>query len=114
SHPMGAASSEQATLEVTAMITVVISGSTKTGSVTSWTKLLSVSAPDRSVRLKYTSHDIGSTISRHRITANAMRMGQDRSMPAVRRAGSAGRAMVTQSTPSRLDRFPIGLNRQAA
>src|SRR5712691_3963245 len=66
SQPIGAASAQQAMLDVVAMITVVINGSTNTGSVTSLRKFSRVSAPDRSVTLKYTSHDIGSTISRNR------------------------------------------------
>src|SRR5215470_10082349 len=97
SQPMGAARRQQAMLDVVAMITVVISGSMNTGSVTSRTKLSKVNAPVRSVTLKYISHDIGSTISRHRITAKATRIGHDRSMPPGRRAGSAGSAMLMAS-----------------
>ncbi len=52
SQPIGAAIRQQARLEVVAMIAVVISGATKTGSVTSWRKFPSVSAPLRSVTLK--------------------------------------------------------------
>src|ERR1700691_3021839 len=39
SHPMGAATTQQITAELVARMTVVISGSRKGGSVTSWAKL---------------------------------------------------------------------------
>ena len=51
SQPMGAANTQQMMLELVARISVVISGSTKTGSVTSVLKLSSVKAPERSTRL---------------------------------------------------------------
>ena len=51
SQPMGAANAQQMMLELVARISVVISGSTKTGSVTSVLKLSSVKAPERSTRL---------------------------------------------------------------
>src|SRR5258707_9715966 len=51
SHPMGAANAQQMTLELVARITVVVSGSTNTGSVTRVLKLSSVNAPLRSTRL---------------------------------------------------------------
>ena len=51
SQPMGAAKRQQMTLELVARISVVVSGSMKTGSVTSVLKLLSVKAPLRSTRL---------------------------------------------------------------
>jgi len=51
SQPMGAAKAQQITLELVARITVVISGSTNTGSVTRVLKLSSVKAPLRSTRL---------------------------------------------------------------
>jgi hypothetical protein len=51
SQPMGAANAQQMMLELVARISVVFSGSTKTGSVTSVLKLSSVKAPERSTRL---------------------------------------------------------------
>src|SRR6266576_848078 len=51
SQPMGAANAQQMTLELVARITVVISGSTKMGSVTRVLKLPRVKAPLRSTRL---------------------------------------------------------------
>ena len=51
SQPMGAANAQQIMLELVARISVVVSGSTKTGSVTSVLKLSSVKAPERSTRL---------------------------------------------------------------
>ena len=51
SQPMGAANAQQMMLELVARISVVIIGSTKTGSVTSVLKLSSVKAPVRSTRL---------------------------------------------------------------
>src|SRR4029077_144738 len=77
------------TADEVASITVVISGSTKVGSVTSFAKLANVSAPVLSVTLKEASHDIGSTISAIKIAANAIRIGQERSSRARRSAGAA-------------------------
>ena len=51
SQPMGAANAQQMMLELVARISVVVSGSTKTGSVTNVLKLSSVKAPERSTRL---------------------------------------------------------------
>ena len=51
SQPMGAAKAQQMMLELVARISVVFSGSTKTGSVTRVLKLSSVKAPERSTRL---------------------------------------------------------------
>ena len=51
SQPMGAAKAQQMTLDEVARISVVIRGSTKTGSVTSVLKLPSVKAPVRSTKL---------------------------------------------------------------
>ena len=51
SQPMGAAARQQMMLDDVAMMSVVISGSTKTGSLTSWAKLPSVNAPALSVTL---------------------------------------------------------------
>ncbi len=51
SQPMGAAKRQQMTLELVARISVVVSGSMKTGSVTSVLKLSRVKAPLRSTRL---------------------------------------------------------------
>src|SRR4249919_1013097 len=79
SQPIGAATAQQITADEVARITVVINGSRKVGSVTSLTKLPSVKLP-LSVTLKYTSHDIGSTISAHSTAAKAIRIGQERSM----------------------------------
>src|SRR5438270_8845560 len=52
SQPIGAATAQQMIADEVARITVVTSGSTNVGSVTSFAKLSSVSAPDRSVTLK--------------------------------------------------------------
>ena len=51
SQPIGAATAQQMIAEEVARITVVISGSVKVGSVTSWTKLPSVKPPDLSRKL---------------------------------------------------------------
>ena len=51
SQPIGAATRQQTMAEVVARITVVISGSTKARSVTSFAKLSSVKAPLRSTKL---------------------------------------------------------------
>src|SRR5262244_2357664 len=51
SQPIGAAKAQQITLELVARITVVVRGSTNTGSVTRVLKLSSVKAPPRSTRL---------------------------------------------------------------
>src|SRR3954470_15343749 len=51
SQPIGAAKAQQITLDDTAMITVVISGSTNVGSVNRRPKFDSVNAPSRSTKL---------------------------------------------------------------
>ena len=51
SQPMGAAKAQQMTLELVARITVVVNGSTNTGSVTKVLKFSRVNAPLRSTRL---------------------------------------------------------------
>ena len=51
SQPIGAATTQQIRLELVARISVVISGSTKAGSVNSVRKLASVKAPVRSMKL---------------------------------------------------------------
>ena len=51
SQPIGAATVQHATLEHTAMITVVISGSRNSGSAKSCWKFESVNAPSLSTRL---------------------------------------------------------------
>ena len=48
SHPIGAATTQQMMAELVARMTVVMSGSRKVGSVTSWAKLASVKPPARS------------------------------------------------------------------
>jgi hypothetical protein len=52
SHPIGAATRQQIAAELVARMTVVISGSRKLGSATSWAKLARVKAPARSWKLK--------------------------------------------------------------
>src|SRR5207249_1512158 len=94
SQPIGAATTQQAMLDDTAMITVVIRGSMKVGSSRNFLKLSSVKVPLRSVRLKYSSHDIGRTMMTHSSAAEKTRIGQERSIRNVCRAGSAGKAMV--------------------
>src|SRR5438477_4218102 len=88
SHPIGAATAQQMIADEVARMTVVISGSRNVGSVTRRTKLSIVSAPDRSVTLKYASYDIGSTISAIKIAANAIRIGQEGSKRARRSIGT--------------------------
>jgi len=51
SQPIGAATAQHRSEDVVARITVVINGSRKVGSVTSWAKLSSVKAPLRSITL---------------------------------------------------------------
>ena len=51
SQPIGAATRQQMAAELVARINVVISGSRKVGSVTSWPKLPSVKPPARSWKL---------------------------------------------------------------
>src|SRR5215468_10622419 len=51
SQPIGAANAQQMMLELVARITVVVKGSTNTGSVTKVLKLSRVNAPLRSTRL---------------------------------------------------------------
>src|SRR5215212_4259156 len=94
-QPIGAATAQQMTADDVARITVVRSGLVKVGSVTSVTKFCSVKPPALSVTLKYTSHDIGSTIS-------AIRIGQERSSR-VRRTTGAERARVItlRATPEK-------------
>ena len=70
-QPMGAATRQQTRLTEVAMTSVVISGSTKTGSVKRVWKLASVKLRARSVKAKTTSQPIGSTTSRHSTAANS-------------------------------------------
>src|SRR5690349_8663238 len=87
SQPMGAATAQQITDDEVASTTVVHSGSRNVGSLTSLTKLPSEKLP-LSVTLKYTSHDIGSTIRANRTAAKPIRIGHDGSKR-VRRAAAA-------------------------
>src|SRR6266403_2309945 len=75
SHLIGAATTQQNTAEVVAMIAVVSSGSRKSGSVNSVTKFCSVGCLALSVKLNTASHDIGSTISTIRHAANSHSTG---------------------------------------
>src|SRR5262249_48450800 len=81
----GAANRQQARLTLPAMINVVSSGSTNTGSVKRVAKLASVKERSRSVKANTMSQPIGSVTSRQRTTANAAITAAERS----RRAGEA-------------------------
>src|SRR4249919_1076288 len=76
SQPIGAATAQQMTADEVARITVVQSGSEKVGSLSSLLKFSSVKRP-LSVKLKNTSHDIGSTINAHSTAAKPTRIGQE-------------------------------------
>src|SRR5207302_6396879 len=80
SQPIGAATRQQITAEVVAMIAVVSSGSRKAGSVNSVTKFCSVGCRALSVKAKTASHDSGSTISTIMNAANSHRTGRVQSM----------------------------------
>ena len=111
-QPMGAATRQQVALTETAMVKVVSNGSTKAGSVKTQRKLASVTWPARSVRAKTKSQAMGSTISRHRIAANAIittrEVSKRRLNVRAARPGSAStlkavspvRAPQPRSTPS--------------
>src|SRR5438552_17352053 len=71
SQPIGAATRQQITAEVVAMIAVVSSGSRKAGSVNSVTKFCSVGCRALAVNANTASHDIGSTISTIMKAANS-------------------------------------------
>src|SRR5882724_858847 len=79
SHPIGAATKQQITAEVVAMIAVVSSGSRNAGSVNSVTKFCSVGERALSVNANTISHDIGSTISAIMKIANSQRTGRVKS-----------------------------------
>src|SRR5258706_2189344 len=100
SQPIGAATAQQTTDELTAMMKVVISGSTKAGSLNSRPKLSSVNAPERSIRLYPTIHDSGRMTSRQSSAANAYRVGCDRSSRAGPPLMRSESAMVTWLHPS--------------
>ena len=80
SQPIGAATRQQITAEVVAMIAVVSSGSRNAGSVNSVTKFCSVGCRALSVNANTASHDIGSTISTIMKAANSHRTGLVQSM----------------------------------
>src|SRR6266478_8728953 len=83
SHPIGAATRQQITAEVEAMMAVVSNGSRKSGSVNSVTKFCSVTWRALSVKLNTASHDIGNTINAIRHTANSHMTGLVRSSLAL-------------------------------
>src|SRR5215471_11411440 len=85
SQPNGAAKRQQVRLTLAAMMKVVSSGSTNTGSVKRVAKLASVKERSRSVKANTMSQPIGSVTSRQRTTANAAITAAERS----RRAGEA-------------------------
>src|SRR3954470_3301599 len=80
SQPIGAATRQQITAEVVAMIAVVSSGSRNAGSVNSVTKFCSVGFRALSVNANTASHDSGSTISTIMNAANSQRTGFVQSM----------------------------------
>src|ERR1700754_3044774 len=80
SQPIGAATRQQITAEVVAMIAVVSKGSRKSGLVNSVTKFCSVGCRALSVKAYTISHDIGSTISRIMKAANSHSTGRVQSM----------------------------------
>ena len=102
-QPMGAATRQHTTLTEMAMTSVVISGSTKTGSVKSVRKLASVTLRARSVKAKATSHPIGSTTSRHRTAANSAITAPDRSRRGrnARASGAGSASTLTTQPPCR-------------
>src|SRR6478672_7598222 len=75
SQPIGAATRQQITAEVVAMIAVVSSGSRNAGSVNSVTKFCSVGLRALSVNANTASHDSGSTISTIMNAANSHSTG---------------------------------------
>jgi hypothetical protein len=79
SQPSGAATRQQIALTEQAMISVVISGSTKVGSVNSATKLANVMPPSLPVRLTTSSQPTGSTIIPASRAATAARTGREKS-----------------------------------
>src|SRR6476469_7082248 len=80
SQPIGAATRQQITAEVVAMIAVVSSGSRNAGSVNRVTKFCSVGLRALSVNANTASHDIGSTISTIINAANSHSTGLVQSM----------------------------------
>ena len=95
SQPIGAATRQQITAEVVAMIAVVSRGSRKAGSVNSVTKFCSVGCRALSVNAKTASHDIGNTISTIMKAANSHSTGLVQSM---RDFGVSVAVMVMRST----------------
>src|SRR3954463_95174 len=79
SQPIGAATRQQMTAEVVAMIAVVSSGSRNVGSVNSVIKFCSVGLRALSVNANTASHDSGSTISTIMNAANSQRTGRVKS-----------------------------------
>src|SRR5262245_24219685 len=71
SQPNGAAKRQEVRLTLAAMMKVVSSGSTNTGSVKSVRKLARVKERSRSVKANTMIQPIGSVTSRQRMTANA-------------------------------------------
>ena len=76
SQPIGAATRQQITAEVVAMIAVVSKGSRNAGSVNNVTKFCSVGCRALSVNANTASHDSGSTISTIMNAANSHRTGR--------------------------------------
>src|SRR3954466_1864231 len=80
SQPIGAATRQQITAEVVAMIAVVSNGSRNAGSVNNVTKFCSVGLRALSGNANPASHDSGSTISTIMNAANSHRTGLVQSM----------------------------------
>src|SRR5204862_2058709 len=80
SQPSGAATRQQITAEVVAIIAVVSNGSRNAGSVNSVTKFCRVGLRALSVNANTANHDIGSTISTIMNAANSHRTGLVQSM----------------------------------
>src|SRR5712675_774721 len=80
SQPIGAATRQQITADVVAMIAVVSNGSRKSGFVNRVTKFCSVGCRALSVKANSASHDIGSAIRTIMTTANSHSTGLVQSM----------------------------------
>src|SRR5882757_9582623 len=98
SQPIGAATRQQITADVVAMIAVVSNGSRKSGSVNSLTKFCSVGFRALSVKAYTASHDIGITISTIMTTANSHSTGLVKSIFALVGAVSVAMVMLKLST----------------
>src|SRR5258708_28184388 len=102
-QPIGAATRQQITATLLAMIMVTIRGSTRSGSVIMVAKLARVGAPASVVNANNTSQNIGSRMRTQRNTAKPANSGTERSIGRWAPRAADGTATVICSAGSRAE-----------